>query len=406
MKRVLFVDDEQGVLDGLRVALRKYRAAWQMDFAVSADVALDKLAEQPFDVVVTDMQMPRMDGPALLAQIQAEYPQTTRIVLSGHANEDAILRAVPVSHQYLAKPCSVEVLAAVIERTCTLREKLADERLKALIGKLDRLPTPSHVYRDLVAALGEEDTSIRRIAGIVEGDPALAAKALQLVNSSYFGLASRVVSVERAVGYLGVDIVRSLALTEQLFSSVPKVRVSGYDPAALQVRSLLTARVAKRLAGDDKIRDEAFTSALLLDVGELVLLMVAADTLAKTAASAEPGSPKYVREQVALGVSHAEVGAYLLGLWGLPRSIVEAVAYHHQPAALAPTEGLDSVALVHVAAEQVSRMLAGTPQSDDGGLDAGYLAAAGVDACQLAEWERVSYEEVRLYRERVDGQGD
>lgn len=104
-KRVLFVDDEQEVLEGLRNLLRRNRHEWDMVFALGGYEALAELSRGTVDVVVTDMRMPGMDGAQLLAQVKTVSPSTARLVLSGHAEKEAILRALPVAHQFLSKPC-------------------------------------------------------------------------------------------------------------------------------------------------------------------------------------------------------------------------------------------------------------------------------------------------------------
>lgn len=402
MKKILFVDDERAILDGLRLALRKHRATWEMDFAVGPEEALGRVATKDYDVVVTDVQMPTMDGPTLLGRIKESHPSTTRIILSGHANADAALRSLSVSHQFLAKPCDPQALVAVIERTCKLQELLRDERLRELVGKLDRLPSPSKVYQEMSAAMCEREPSIKRIAEIVEGDPGMTTKVLQLVNSSYFGLAQRVVSVERALVYLGLEVVRSIALTQRLFSAAEGgIVVPGYELDRAQVRSLLAARIAKRLAGEGQSREEAFTSALLLDVGEVVLVTVVPEIL-RELTCAEEGSEafSYVKERDALGVSHAEVGAYLLGLWGLPPAIVEAVAYHHEPGAVASHKA-DALTVGHFAAGAVHAAAANRPISEMP-IDRDYLDVVGVDAAQIEEWSAIASEEVRRWRERMN----
>jgi len=112
-KRVLFVDDEPRILDGRRRMLRSMRHEWKMSFAETGQEALAILANQPFDVVVVDMRMPGMDGVQLLSEVRKRH-QIIRIVLSGTADREAILRAVGLAHQYLSKPCDAETLKSVL----------------------------------------------------------------------------------------------------------------------------------------------------------------------------------------------------------------------------------------------------------------------------------------------------
>jgi CheY-like chemotaxis protein len=114
--RILFVDDEPRVLDGLRRMLRSRRREWSLHFAMSGDEALEQLAELPFDVIVSDMRMPRMDGATLLGIVQESFPSVIRIVLTGHTEPEGRAHALPVAHQFLTKPCDPFTLQAAIDR--------------------------------------------------------------------------------------------------------------------------------------------------------------------------------------------------------------------------------------------------------------------------------------------------
>src|ERR1700690_3600413 len=120
MRRVLFVDDEPQILEGLRHRLHRQRKQWEMLFAESGKAALKILAHEPVDVIITDMRMPQMDGATLLTKVKELYPRVVRIVLSGHAELETALRAVPVAHQFLNKPSEPGVIEGVVERACNL----------------------------------------------------------------------------------------------------------------------------------------------------------------------------------------------------------------------------------------------------------------------------------------------
>src|ERR1017187_6368046 len=114
MKNLLFVDDEVRVLQGLQRQLYGMRNEWNMNFKEGGAKALDFMASAPVDVIVTDMMMPGMDGAQLLTEVMKRHPDTIRIVLSGHADREAILRLVGPAHQYLSKPCDAEELRNAI----------------------------------------------------------------------------------------------------------------------------------------------------------------------------------------------------------------------------------------------------------------------------------------------------
>ncbi|HEX6276696.1 MAG TPA: response regulator [Polyangiaceae bacterium] len=398
MRRIVFVDDEQGVLDGLQNLLRKQRKQWDMVFALGGAAALAELAQKPADVVVTDMRMPGMDGASLLERIRELYPATTRIVLSGHAEREAVVRAVPVTHQFLSKPCEGEALRAVIERACGLQNLLTDANIRALVAGVDHLPSAPDVYFKLTQALAKPDTSITEVSAIVQEDPAISAKILQLVNSAYFGLPQRVATLQHAVSYLGVDPIKALSLSAHVFGTFEGAK-AGLSIDHLQKFSLLTASCAKRFAADKKLADEAFTSGLVHDVGRLTLAMrMPAEFQAMQRTAASSGRPAHVIEREQLGASHAEVGAYLLGAWGLPLSVVEAVAFHHNPSAI--REGAREIlAVVHVADALVDHAVSPSAPLEELGLDLAFLEEARL-LDRVPEWRRMAAEAMRKAGER------
>ncbi len=110
MKRILFVDDEQNILDGERRMLHAARNRWQMEFATGGAAALLACKRCAFDVVVTDLRMPGMDGAELLQHMRDQFPGTARIILSGYSEAALAARAVPVAYRILGKPCNAKTL--------------------------------------------------------------------------------------------------------------------------------------------------------------------------------------------------------------------------------------------------------------------------------------------------------
>jgi HD-like signal output (HDOD) protein len=383
MKRILFVDDEPAVLDGLRDRLRKQRREWEMVFALGGRAALDECARGAFDVVVSDMRMPGIDGAELLRKIKETYPETVRIVLSGHAEREAVMRALPVAHQYMSKPCDSEVLRGVISRACALQTLMSDDRLRGIVGRVEKLPSVSTVYLDLTEVLARGDTSVHDIVKIVERDPAMCLKLMQVVNSAFFGLPRRVTAMHDAVGYLGVDLLKSLVLVSQIFAAAEGPGgLDGARLASAQQHSMLVARLARKII--PAVSDDAFMAGMLHDVGDIVLALADAGAAAATEAEARTREvPGHVIERERLGVTHAEIGAYILGTWGVPFAIVEAVASHHEPRRLA-SASFDAMTAVHVADGLVTAAERGS-LSRTALLDEEYLTSLGV-AGRLEEW--------------------
>jgi putative nucleotidyltransferase with HDIG domain len=314
VRRVLFVDDQPQILEGLRDALRPCRREWKMTFAEGGEAALRELEAAEFDVVVTDMRMPGMDGADLLGHVQRLQPSAVRVVLSGYAEVQVIARAASVAHRFLSKPCDAEELRRVVERSCALREITASEPLRTAANAATALPVVPELYSQVTALLGDPDTSLRDVADVVARDVAMAAKVLQLANSAFFGRSRHIARLEEAVTFVGLNPLKALILSaESLAAFQPVVQVDGLSLASLERHANLTAQLARTMVADPVQREEAFAAALLHDIGVLVLLSFESE-LASEAAIAE---------------HHAAVGAHLLELWGLPHGIVEAVAYHH-----------------------------------------------------------------------------
>jgi HD-like signal output (HDOD) protein len=386
-KRILFVDDEQQILDGLQNLLRRQRHVWDMRFALGGEIALELMRDWSCDVVVSDMRMPGMDGATFLREVKDRYPRAARIVLSGHADREAMLRAVAVSHQFLSKPCDGEVLRVVVERTCTLQSLLSDEKLRAAVGHLDNLPSVPRTYRALMDAIERPEVAVGDLADIIVQDPAMSVKVLQLVNSACFGLSSRVTSIHQAATYLGIELLKGLALTAHVFATVEADPSAGAWLEDMQTRSIMAGRIARDLVAIGPGQDEAFAAGLVHDIGELVLALAFSTQFAAMArAAVETGRPLYQIEQEQLGTTHAHIGAYLLGMWGLPFTIVEAVAYHHSPGLV--REGKrDVLAAVHIADALVDdRQIHGTPSRE--AIDTAFLAEIGI-AENWQHWERL-----------------
>ncbi|MBL0213815.1 MAG: HDOD domain-containing protein [Myxococcales bacterium] len=347
-KRILFVDDEPAILAGLQNLLYKDRRRWEMTFALSGEIALEKLSTQAFDVVVSDMRMPGMDGATLLNRIKEASPSTARIMLSGHAEREAIVRALPALHQLLAKPCDAATLRATIERSLEGEATMHDARVRAVIGKIDKLPSPPQVFERLSAVMSSTDSTIEEIAAVVANDPSLSAKVLQLVNSAYFGSGQRTSSIADAVTLLGTEQLRYIGVTASVFSSLTEDPFPELPLHELQKHAVCTGTLARRLMAGG-LAQEAFAGGLLHDVGRVVLAVgfpaeYREIIRSMTTTEADLGA----LELAAFGATHAEVGACLLGLWGLPAAILDVVRYHDRPGD-APEASWALASAVHVA---------------------------------------------------------
>lgn len=336
MKRILFVDDEPNVLAGIRRIAHARRADWDASFVTSGTAALAAMTERPVDVVVSDMTMPGMTGAELLATVKERYPETIRIILSGNAEQDVVMRSLLSAHQYLAKPCEPEVLARAVDQALALRARLGGARVRSIVSQLRALPSVPALYRELMRELSSPEGSLSRVADVIARDVGMSAGILRVVNSAYFGLARPIPTVQNAVTFLGTETIRTLVLSLHVFEEAKCKHIPGYSIEALWSRSLRTALSARIIAQTESAppsaQDDAFVGGFFHDIGQLVL----ADNLCTTYGpvleqARDTGRPVSEVEQEVIGAGHADVGAYLLALWGMPDPIVEAVALHETP---------------------------------------------------------------------------
>ena len=387
--RILFVDDEINVLDGLRAALRRFRKEWQMEFVLGGEEALRVLAHQEFDVVISDMRMPTVDGVGVLSYVKSRHPSTVRIVLSGFTEQEAAMRLVPIAHQFLAKPCDSNELHEIIVRSCALQNRLRGQELRVATAQLSQLPSPPEVYIKLVECTADPKGTIRSIVQIVEADSAISAKILQVANSPFFGSRTPITSVQKAVMLLGSTSVRDLALAFQAISMTHgKIDPERLSLADEQAHALAVGQIARRIAKDiaPSFTDDAMVAGLLHDIGYVVLALNRPEQWRLYRDSLDSGLPHDLeREEAMFGMNHCEIGGYLLSLWGLPYTIVEAVSFHHAPSQIGASRSMSLAGIVHLADNLVSELSdsAGKRCGDD--LDREFVEAHRLEK-QIETW--------------------
>ena len=333
-KRILFVDDEPALLAALSNLMRRDRHRWDLVFALGGAEALRALENATFDIVLTDMRMPEVDGLAVLAAVKKSSPRTIRIILSGYAESALVLQALPLVHQFLSKPCDAKTLRATIER-CGGNSRLPqDKTLTGLIGSLPCLPSVPELLDQLRRAIKDPNVTIDTLIAICEQDPALAAKVLQIANTTHFRGEDRpTCSIKIAVAMLGIEVMTALATSEMV--GLPTSSVCQALITSIQQDAVEAARHARLSVSDPARADDAYAAALLRDIGRLVLAHELADAYMPAVERARTtGLPLWECERDLLGVTHQAVGAHLLGMWALPPELVEACERPHDARAL------------------------------------------------------------------------
>lgn len=351
-KKALFVDDEQNVLDGLRRMLRPLRNQYDIQFASGGRQALELMAGERFDVIISDMRMPGMDGAELLEKVQKQYPHTIRIMLTGQADENSILRTIGVVHQFLAKPCDPERLKTILAQVGALQDILSDGNLKDLISQIGTLPSLPSTYARLQKAIASPEVEINEVGRIIERDIAMTAKVLQLVNSAFFGIYTKVDSPLKAVKLLGLDTIKVLVLGLEIFSQI-KIPKDIFPVELLWTRSLAVGKIAKAIAAreseDKDLISNAFLAGILHDIGKLVLISHLPARYRRVIDLARDKNITLPEaEQAVFGAWQGAVGAYLIGLWGFAQPIIEALGFHAMLDRY-PATALTPALAVHVA---------------------------------------------------------
>lgn len=374
--QVVLVDDEPLILRGMQRVLRQGVAGVVIRSFESGEKALSALGELPCDVIITDMRMPVMDGAALLERVHTLHPGTVRIVLTGDCDDRTVLRVTPHMHQFLAKPCPPELLSDTVKRASAMRTLLRNDKLWKALGSISRLPSLPAIYLELQTTLADPRASSGTIAHVVERDAALTTKLLQIGNSTYFGAVRAVVTVEEAVRRVGVRLLQGLALSLAVFEAARKEALPSWvDLDGMQARALKRLELVRRLGHD---HDDLVLSALLADVGVLALAACAPEAAAEIGARVQDGMALADAETEIVGVTHAEIGAYLLGIWGLPLSVVEGVAWQFHPGESVAYDKTPLVRL-HVAV----CLAAGLPLDEPGLTAAGLFEVARAIEAEL-----------------------
>ena len=389
-ERVLFVDDEPRVLDGLRRMLRSMRDVWDMQFVGSGKEALDIVVNEGVTVLITDMQMPDMSGDKLLEAVCKVSPATVRIVLSGQSDAEHLYRSMNKAHQYLTKPCSSEVLSRVIEQACTLRNLVSDDALRRTVSSMKTVPSPPEIYRRLLVELEDPDCSLQTVGNIIAEDIGMTASVLRFINSAWFALNRPIENTAEAVLMLGIDAIKTLVLSSHVFN---ELEAADHSKLIHEIgeHSVQVAQFSKRIAGaedaDAACASHAFTAGMMHEVGLMVLAVnepkVVSDAF--RLAFAEKITMLEAERRL-FKATHAQIGAYLLGLWGLPNPIIEAVAFLGNPRASVQST-FSPLCAVHVAESHVhasSRVRVRAPE-----LDTVYLSRIGLRS-RLPVWQELA----------------
>lgn len=395
-KRILFVDDEPNLLAGLRRMLRSMRREWEMMFVSGGAEALAVIAEQPVDVIVSDMRMPEMDGAELLQRVMEQSPETVRIVLSGQAERSAILRGAGAIHQYLGKPCDADTLKDTIRRACDLPALMPNADIRRAVSLLNPFASLGIPFDDILRELDAADTPVAGLSHLVSRRIGISTAMVQHIGAVFSGLRPHIPGPAQASVLLGLNTLKLLALSAQVFQQYEHDFLAATALQSMWEHSLAVSNIARRIAQMENAPaatvDFSAAAGLLHDVGKLILTGYFAEdyATAKKLALASDGNLS-AAEMTVFGVEHAHVGAYLLGLWGMPSAVVQAVAQHQRPR---PGDGFSAVTAVHIANGLEYHFKSVSDVNTAAKFDMAYLETLNL-AHRLPVWETGCFESVR-----------
>ena len=396
-KKICLVGFSGEELESLRSFLSRLAASWDCVFFPDGAPALAALAAGLFDAVVVTAGKGSIDGAEFMHQAAARQPKATRLILGDVTDQELIINCIGATHQFIAKPCKPQDLIASIQRSLALDACMSSDQIRSLAPKLRRLPSLPSAYFEVLKQVESSSASIQSIAEVITRDPALTARLLQMVNSAAFALAQKVTDPKDAVSLLGMETVKSLVLCIQVFAQNDAAKQSGISLDQLWEHSITVAKMARDITlfqtNDVQMANEAFTAGLLHDVGRIVIASNLPKEYAEAVKAAkEQTRPLYVQEVAQFGVHHAQVGAYLMGLWGMPAAIVEATALHHNPSRT-PAHEFSLLTAVHAADVFAHEKEGGKSEFVQPKLDPNYLSALALDD-EPEVWKKVAAGEI------------
>ncbi len=353
--RLLFVDPDPKRLQTLQRVLSPLHTLWECRYATTADDALAQLDGNPCDVVVSDLRVARADGTKFLAAVMAKYPHIIRFGFVDASNQLELGRTNALVHQYLPKFAELSVISEAVKNAYALKGILSGKKLQDVIARIHKLPGLPGIYLEILKELRSGEPSLQRIGELITRDTSLSAQVLKLVNSATYSVRNRITTPAHAINMLGLDAVSSIVLAIDIFAQYDRLAamVPSFSLKEYQEHCLSTAQsavlIAKAQGWSVARGNEVGMAGLLHDTGKLVLAENFPKEYMQVLTTAEEkGVADWVAEWSVFGTTHAEVGAYLLGLWGISGSIVRAVAFHHEPGEDGEA-GITPTAILHVA---------------------------------------------------------
>ena len=316
MTKIVLIDEDINFVNQMAKRLSNERPEWSIHAVSTAAEGIELVNSESVDVVVSDANLPDMEGSEFLEKIRASKPEVMRFTLSDDQDAEILLECARLNQRFFAKPAEATVLADAIENSIKLRGMLAGDNLNALMQDVDSLPAIPALYDELVKELASANSSMVRVAEIIEADAGLTLSILKIVNSAYFGLNQRVESVSQAISLLGTGLVKNITLTSKVFSKFEGDNVDLKKLTELNNQALKIGALTNQFSRYAKVSrvslNHCQVAGMMSNIGDLIALTKGDEDLIETV-------PPHL------------LGAYLMKVWMMPDAVTEAVAVQHEP---------------------------------------------------------------------------
>ena len=389
MAKILYVGKDKAGEKPLKQLLGSVRTEWEIDQVSGTFESFHALQSNSYDAVIVDWESQEKEARTILEFVESSNSFTIRYVVSDFEDRRAASELASLVDQHFNPDTDIKEVAFSIERAISFNSTLKNDETRLVIGQMTHIPSIPSVYAELMDDIERDESSAASVASILGKDIAMTAKTLQLANSAYFGRQKEIAELKSAVRLIGFRTISSMALAVGVFQQMQ----NGVDNDVLEGlwdHSSRVASMAREVAAqvDPMIADEAFTAGMLHEIGTLVIAANSPcmyDRLGKEIFLDD--KVRAAKEKEIFGATHEQIGAYLLGRWGLPERIVEAVAHHRHPRE-AHLEGFSGMTALHVSDPIVSANERKLEVEFEEICDVDYLKDCGVSQ-KIPAWSRL-----------------
>ena len=400
--KILFVDDEKKVLSSLKRLFYNKKEEWEMDFVLGGRDALKQVREIEYDIVISDMHMPNIDGAYLLEQVQAISPYTLRFILSGYTDIDLVKKTLKATHKFFHKPCPKDKLEKIINRVVFLRKLLPDKSLREKINQIGVLPCNPLIYAMLVEALSKSD--LKRFQDTLYYDVCMFLNLFKIIMNSFFVEAKGIYSFFKLLHNIDLSILKTVFLSQEIFLDYSDFTFKDFSINEIwrhsRVVAYLSKTIAENLYKDKKFIEDCFIAGLLHDVGVFLMLLIFKERYLNFLKNNFYKSDFEKKEIDEFKCSHALLGAYLAGIWGANVNIVEAIAFHANPS-LIKKKKLSPLSIVHFAGVFAFKNLNSLAGNSDINLDFGHYENM-VSYATLKMWKNICENFLKTIQYRIN----